>query len=144
MKKFLFLLVLLPTINFAQDKISTTDEEYKYLTEGYKIQQETGSDFKSGYELQKIEENKANGFIITYSLLKHKESNKTKALSIVLTKEKDKKDKIVYLCLPFNNTDLFVKFCKETESLGVSMKMYFDYSIYNVLQKSLDKIANRM
>lgn len=144
MKKLLLLLLLIPVFSIAQDKVSTTDEEYKYLTEGYRIQQETGSDFKLGYELLKIEENKANGYSIKYSLLQETSTKTTKAISIVLTKDKDKKDKVIYLCLPFNNEELFVKYCKATESLGISMKMYFDYSIYNLLQKSMDKMTNRM
>lgn len=32
MKKFLLAMLLFPTLNFAQDKVSTTDKEYKYLT----------------------------------------------------------------------------------------------------------------
>lgn len=144
MKRFLLLLLFIPAFSIAQEKVSTSEEEYKYLTEGYKLQQSNGSDLKSGYEIVKIEENQANGYSITYSLFNHKESQQTKALSIVLTKDKDKKDKMIYLCLPFNNTDLFTKFCKETESLGITMKTYFDYSVYNLLQKSIERMTNRM
>jgi len=143
MKKLLLAILLFPTLNFAQEKISTSEEEYKYLTEGLKIQQQTGTDLKSGYELEKIKEVNSNGFIINYSYFNHISSNETRALSIILTKEKDKKDKVVYLCLPIDNSDLFKRFCEETDKLGLSMKMYFDYSIYMMLSKAINKIKNK-
>lgn len=143
MKKLLLIVLLAPALLFSQNKASTTDEEYKYLTEGYRVQQETGSDFKSGYELKKIDEFTAKNYKATYSILMHKESNQAKALSIVMSKEKDSKDKKIYLCLPFNNDELFKKFYKETESLGLTMSEVFNYTIYNITQKTFERLANR-
>lgn len=144
MKKLvLALTIMFSSFCMAQDKIVTSEEEYNYLTQGYKISLETGSDFKAGYELKKIDEDKLENYSYSYSLLVHKESNKTKAVLITCKKDKEKEDKIVYLCLPFNNGNLFKKFCLETESLGTTMKMYFDYSMYNTLRKAMDKITNK-
>ena len=144
MKKILFLLALtFSGFVFSQEQISTTEEEYNYLTQGYKISLETGSDFKKGYELKKIEEDVYFSFKITYSLLIHSESKKTKAVLITIIKEKDKKDKEEYLCLPINNDKLFKKFTDKTDELGASMKYYFDNSTYKILSKLIDKIANK-
>lgn len=132
------------TFSFSQDnKPVTSIEEYNYLTQGYKLQLETGGDFKAGYELKPIVEDKAGDFTITYSLMNHISSKTTKAVLITLKKAKDKNDKIIYLCLPFNNQDLFQKFFKETENLGISMKMVFEASMYKALSNSFDKISNR-
>ena len=144
MKKLALLIIMTISCNvFAQDKVITTDEEYNYLTKGYELQLQNGSDFKSGYELKKIDEHKSGGFIVTYSLMNELASKTTKAVSIVLTKEKDSKNKVIYLCLPFNNTELLKKFVKDTESLGISMKMVFEASLYVNFARSMDKISNR-
>ena len=143
MKKIFLLLLLVPAINFAQEKITTSEEEYKYLTEGLKIQQETGTDLKAGYELENIKEVTTNGYTVSYSLFNHLESKKTKAISIVLRKEKDKKDKIVYLCLPLNNSELLKKYVTATENLGITMKSYYDLSIAAMFSSSIDKLRNK-
>lgn len=144
MKKIFTLVVaMIFATGFSQEKAVTTVEEYNYLTQGYKLALETGADLKAGYELIKIDEDKIGDFSVSYFIFKNTESKKTKAMLLVLKKDKDKADKVVYLCLPFNNGELFKKFAKETESLGVSMKMYFDYSMYSTLAKSIEKLTNR-
>jgi hypothetical protein len=133
----------MPFLIVAQTKPVTSVEEYNYLTAGYKIQVETGGEFKTGYELQKIDELKANGFITVTSLMKEIATGEIKAVSIVLTKEKDKADKVVYLCLPFNNPELFERFFNDHQNLGLSMKVMMDMTMYFNLSRSFDKIANR-
>jgi hypothetical protein len=140
-KTFLFLTLLVSLISFSQEK--TTNEEYNYLTEGYKISLETGADFKKGYELQKFEEDSYYAYKITYYLFIHSESKKTKAILITIVKDKDKKDKEEFLCLPMNNQELFKKFTDKTDNLGLNMKHYFNYSICKILSKSIEKINNK-
>jgi len=59
MKKIigLFIMVFLFFNAFGQ----TTEEEYNYLTKGYKIQKESGLDMKKGYNLQLFKFYKPNG-----------------------------------------------------------------------------------
>lgn len=135
MKKILFMLLVF-NLGFTQN-VSTTIDEYNYLTQGYKIQLETGGDFKKGYQLNQFEKVNASNFEITYSYLIEEESKKAKAILIVIKKEKDKDDKIRYLCLPFNNKELFLKFYKDYESLGVSMGYFLNISMFNLLGQSL-------
>jgi hypothetical protein len=144
MKKILVVAVaMIFATSFSQEKEVTSLEEYNYLTQGYKIALETGVDFKTGYDLKKIDEDKFGDYSVSYHLFKNLESNKTKAILLVLKKDKDKADKIIYMCLPFNNGDLFKKFAKDTESLGASMQIYFNYSMYNTLAKAMEKLTNR-
>ena len=51
---FIFLLLFKSIV--AQEKITTTDDEYNYLTQGYAEQLQKGLDMKSGYELKKIDQ----------------------------------------------------------------------------------------
>lgn len=146
MKNTVYLLILFCIGNiFAQNNDltnATTLEEYNYLTQGYKISLENGSDFKKGYELKKYDEDKYAAFTITYHLFIHTETKKTKAILIIISKDKSKKDKEEYLCLPINNDDLFKKFIDKTYEIGLNMKHYFGYSTYKILSKSIDKLVN--
>lgn len=144
MKKILLIAILLPTMLLAQEeKAVTTQDEYNYLTTEYKTQLENGSDFLKGYEIKKVDELVLDDFTVKYSLLKDTATNQNKAMSIIISKKKDKKDKIVYLCMPFNNAELFSDFYKKKSGLGISMGMSLDFSIYAILAKALEKVSNR-
>ena len=41
---------------FSQSKTTTTEEEYNYVTKGYKVQIESGLDMKKGYSLKDLGE----------------------------------------------------------------------------------------
>ncbi|WP_421799825.1 hypothetical protein [Haliscomenobacter sp.] len=61
MKFFLSLiLIAFCSISFAQ---GTTQEEYNYVTKGYKIQQESGLDMKKGYSIKLYPETQTNGSV---------------------------------------------------------------------------------
>jgi hypothetical protein len=137
MKKLLFAFLLgFSSIIFAQDKLITSEEEYKFLTKGYKLYLETGSDFKAGYELIKLKEDNTDGYIITYHKFIDSKIKKVKALLIVLQKN----DKITYLCLPFNNNELLKKFIFEVENLDNTTKSLLQASNSVMLSKSLGEI----
>lgn len=139
MKKLLILLLLTVNFSFSQEKIITSPEDYNYLTKELPKQMQLGNGVKDGYELIKIESNNFKEFTYNYFLFSEKETKKTKAILIVVGKN----GKEQVLCLPFNNPELLDEFFKESESLGASMKMYFDKSIYNILSKSMEKLSNR-
>ena len=139
MKKIILLsLMCLSMFSFAQ--VKTTEEDYNYLKDELKKELSLGNKIKEDHKLTLIETNNLDKFKFSYYLYTNTKTNETKAIFIEILKE-DKKN--VDLVLPFNNPVLLERFFNDTEKLGVSMKMYFDKSIYNVLQKSLDKIANR-
>jgi hypothetical protein len=150
MKNFLLLLLLVTGSTFAQDKaaeqpeskIITTEEEYNYLTQGYKIAIETGADMKVGYTLEHMPEIKAGNFTAKYSFLKETATKQTKAVLIVLEKEKGNSDKVVYLCLPFNNGELLKKFYAETQTLGITMMDIFSASFFKFASQAADKACN--
>lgn len=150
MKKIIFgaALVLLSTFSFAQDqpvtkeKVVTTEEEYNFLTQGYAITKKTGGDIKAGYELKAATSQKFEEFEVSYSTFKHVQSNKVKAILIIVKKDKDKDDKIRYLCLPFNNPALLQDFWNTTEDLGLSLGGILRFSLYKTLAEALNDLTN--
>jgi len=140
MKSFaLIALCLLSSIIYSQGKVSTTLEEYNYLTQGYALQLQNGGDMKAGYELVKYDEDSSVKFTMSYFLLKKMDSKKTQAVLIVLKKGEDK---IRYLCLPINNKDLFKKYGEDVMNLGLSMSTMFEASLSRTLAKLLDEKLN--
>lgn len=139
MKKIILLLLLSVSI-FSFSQVKTSEEDYNYLKNELKKELSLGNTIKQDHKLTLIETNNLDKFKFSYFLFTNTKTNETKAIYIDIVKE-DKKQ--VNLVLPFNNPALLDKFTKDAESLGISMKMYFDQSIYNILQKSLEKIANR-
>lgn len=150
MNKIILLLLLVPFFNFAQEqpvkreKAKTTTEEYNYLTQGYKIGLETGQDLKAGYELNHLPETSVDKFKIRYSVFKETKSNHAKAILITLTKIKDSDNKVLYLCLPFNNKELLAKFYDETLGLGLSMNTMFEVSNLAMLSSLWESKENEM
>ncbi len=144
MKKLLFTL-LFPLLAISQDKISTSEEEYNYLTQGYKLHLENGSDLKKGYVLNKVNEyigGMDNQFNISHYYFIETESNKTKAILFIVKKEKGDKDKTKYLCLPINNNELFKKFRIDEVNLGLSMEYLLSSYSMNEFSKTVNKLQN--
>lgn len=147
-------IILLATMfvaTLATAQVSTSEEEYNYLTKGLKIQEEAGlgDQVKKGYELTPLISDEHQNFKIDYFEFKNIAENKTKAILIKLTKVKSGTDKVAYLCMPINNKDLWKKFnysvnpksfdpsglgSSQSEALGISLKRLFP--LY------LDKIHN--
>ena len=138
-------MLLIPVLAISQTaKVSTTDDEYNYLTKGYSLTLENGTDIKAGYELKQIDQDVFGDYSVAYSLFTETSTGKTKAVLITVKKEKGKDDKVRYLCLPIGNQDLLIKFSGEVEKLGISMKIALDASTYNTLSKAFDKVANKI
>lgn len=150
MRKIILVATLL-VAGFINAQVSTTEEEYNYLTKGLKIQEESGlgSEVKKGYELLKFGSIKYHDdFTTDYFEFKNSIENKTKALLIKIIRERD--HKTVFLCLPINNESLFEKFAKSTykapDIIGVGLNgaqlEALKSSIWKALPIYIDKIQN--
>lgn len=140
------LLLLIASImcqfSFSQEKATTTEEEYNYLTIGYEQQIKTGGDMKSGYKLVPIGKPvTASGYTVERYFLKTNE-DVAKAVFIIAKKEKGEKDKLRYLCLPFNNSDLMKKFYNDVSALGITMMEIVEVAVFDLASKSCEKVAN--
>lgn len=86
----------------------TTEEEFNYITKGYKIQLESGLDMKKGYEFKDID-----GWGVNYNSFQRKASFKqlfregeTIPCATLMILERTDTDYKEYLCIPhFESTD---------------------------------------
>lgn len=136
-----FFILFITTLSFSQ----TTNEEYKYLTEGYAAQLENGLDvYKEGYELKQFfTTGNMGGYEFDYYTFKHIADNKLKAVLIVA--KKTKKDKVRYLVIPYENNELILKAYEEYKGLGIMMKETLDFANIMLLGdkiKEVDAINN--
>lgn len=92
---------------FATTKLysqPTTEEEYNYVTKGYKIQIESGLDMKAGYTLKDFGEwslkypDASRGFI--FKGLYRGEETKPCAVMAIYQKKVNEKKKLEYYCIP--------------------------------------------
>ena len=146
MKKILLIAILFASVlcnSQKVEKISTSAQEYNYLSEVYEKSVETGTPLMDGYELKPIYSDVLDQFTVTYSSFIYTQSGKAHAVLITINKDKGDKDKTVYLCLPFNNDALHKKFIAKTSKLGITMKLAFDISMYKTVSNAFDKQANR-
>lgn len=104
-------LITLTALFFFATKLiaQTTEEEYNYLTKGYKIQVESGLDMKMGYKMVLLSTSSNNSPNINrnvefYSLIKTA-TNKQSAV-LMIYKEKNEK---FYYCIPTINSTIEMK-----------------------------------
>lgn len=87
-------------------KAQTTQEEYNYITKGYKVQIESGLDMKKGYTLTDLDTSKLTIGEITRSctfkgLFRNGE---VKPCAVMILYKRLDNDKTYYICIPSNNT----------------------------------------
>lgn len=109
MKKLFALLFLFFTFKaISQTLPPTTEEEYNYVTKGYKIQIESGLDQKAGYEFRKIQTWESTKYTFDFRLLVR---TGTKQMAAIMVIAKSKVwNNIYYLCIPQSNTELMNKY----------------------------------
>lgn len=76
-----------------------TKEEFNYLSKGLKVQEESGLDMKSGYELANISVREIGAYLFEGSVFIEKKDNLYKAISIKVSSKTTKKT-LHYLTLP--------------------------------------------
>jgi|GEM_PF-3169233 len=148
MKKVLVLAMLLCVgLGFGQEKeatekITTSIEEYNYLTKGYADDVSKGRDIKNGYELKEFYtfDNENINFSFTYHKFIETATNKTKAVLVVAKKKS--KNKVKYLCIPFNNKELLEDSATDAAALGITMTAVYNRLNYINLSSLLNTKFN--
>ncbi len=102
MKKITFLLLFLTTFSYSQ--VSTTIDEYNYLTKGYKIAVDSGLDLKKGYGFREVSTHNEANYKFTFNQFVRTDTNKVCA--IMVTAYSKFWGNFYYLCIPINNSDL--------------------------------------
>lgn len=129
MKKMFYLLLLLFTGSlFAQPTISTpilptSEEEYNYLSKGYKIQLESGLDMKKGYYIEDMPILKNHMRLNIDNVIKDvvrqsafkllfREGEKRPCAILLIQTRKDNNVQS-YFCIPSYSSDLWPKFYED-------------------------------
>lgn len=109
MKKLLFILFFCGIGSTYAQQVSTSEEEYNYLTKGYPAGLETGADIKNGYTLKKIDETSFSYCKVVFYEFSETSSGTIKAY-LLQRIDTDKPKKTRWYCLPINNEVLMKKF----------------------------------
>lgn len=113
--------LLLCQTAFSQDIKSapTTEEEYNYLTKGYKIQIESGLDMKNGYELEDMGEFDMGNNKFTFKALVRQSKNHVAAVLVIIYDKYYKRTN--FLCIPHSNQELLEKYFLQINSMSSEM-----------------------
>ena len=103
MKRITFLLLLLSSLAYSQ--VSTTSDEYNYLTKGYKIAMESGLDLKKGYGF--IEVSTYDDPLYSFSFNQFVRTNNNEVCAIMVSAYSKLWGNKYYYCIPLNNLDLY-------------------------------------
>lgn len=152
MKKLFIILIagltLSPTL-YSQDYQSapTTEEEYNYVTKGYKTQIESGLDMKKGYKFQELGEEAIGDYEFTIMCLIRTSSNEVAAL-LIKTKSENS-GKTYYFCIPHDNSDLSERYFKDLSGWDYGITKAYSYflstklgdivAVANEIEKKLKK-----
>jgi len=132
---FFPLLLFFVTLNSFGQKMfvpptQTTDEEYNYLTKGYKIQTESGLDMKKGYKFQSMETITENNYSFQYQALIREGKNEVAGISVIIRiKYAIGAPKIYYLCVPVRNPQLLERYANDLNTIDErAIKPFLKYT----------------
>lgn len=95
---------LITTIAFGQKfkmPLPTTEEEYNYMTKGYKVQIENGLDMKKGYKITDLPENRIGQYSFAFKALVRVDSKEV--AGIIVIAKSNVSGKTYYLGIPHQN-----------------------------------------
>ncbi len=105
----------------------TTEEEYNYLTKGYRVQIESGLDMKKGYAFIDHGEVKQGYYTFQFKNLLREEKNELAGI-LVITKS-EISGKSYYICIPINNTELLGRYYNDINAWDESLTTAYCYVI---------------
>lgn len=119
----LMLVVTLSNLTYSQNQetepISTTIDEYNYMTKGYKMQQTSGLDMKKGYNIENIKTLLRGNYSFSFKALIRTEENQLAGILIIGHSDVSGRD--YYLGMPINNRQLQLEFERDIRNWDESM-----------------------
>jgi hypothetical protein len=147
MKKLFLILIASFTLNsniYSQDinpSAPTTEEEYNYVTKGYKVQTESGLDMKKGYDFGEIAEETIGDYKFTVMCLIRVPKKEVAAL-LVKTKSANS-GKTYYFCIPHDNLELSERYYQDLSGWDYNITKAYSYLISTKLSEIV-ALANEM
>ncbi len=137
LKKLLVLITLITCFNtYGQSckTLGTTQEEYNYITKGYKVQIQSGLDMKKGYDVKLLNSYEIDGRkVVYYELIK--DGKDLRAIMSIFT---GKDGKTSYFCIPLGDCDKLLY-----NSYLSAIQLGIDNTVaLNIYQYSLTKVLN--
>lgn len=96
----------------------TTEEEYNYLTKGYKIQAESGLDMKKGYLIRDMGAWKEGNYSFEFKALIREVADELAGIMVIVKADSWSGISTYYLCIPINNPDLMKLYHDRLSSLS--------------------------
>ncbi len=143
MKRTILLLAftLITNLSFSQTNENqnkeikgTTIEEYNYMTKGFKIQQSSGLDMKSGYSIDNIASIVRGNYTFSFNALIRVEEKELAGILIIANSQVSGRD--YYLGMPMNNEQLQTIFEKDIKSWDESMTTAYAQSLSKLYSKT--------
>ena len=150
--KTIYILVLLFFLSFAlhsqtspagsAENISTTTEEYNYLTKGYKIQLSSGLDMKQGYSFERLAIITKGRYKFDFQAFFRSESNQLAGIMIIANSEVSGRD--YYLAMPIENSELRKRFEQDVRSWDESMTTAFAQALGELYSNNLSYYVSKI
>lgn len=120
---------------------ATTEKEYNYLTVGLKNQIANGYDTIDGYLLQNCMDQKIGAYNFDIKYLVDKNTDKLKALSVVI--KSDVTGKTHYVCVPLKNQILTERYWQLLNLFEPPMAKSFAYAMSTLYTQTMAKTKEK-
>lgn len=126
--KQLFLLLCVISYTFASSQIkkgTTSEEEFNYMSKGYKAQIESGLDMKTGYTVDSGTDIKSGTYNFTYIKFFKITTNENVLVGTIVKAKSNNYGNTYWFCIPVNNDILLKKSFIEINKLDEPMTTAF-------------------
>ncbi len=116
------------TNSFVEEQSSvppTTEEEYNYMTKGYKVQVESGLDMKKGYVMEDTSPIIRGNYEFTVKFLKRESTNQLAGVLIVA--KSNVSGNSYYMGLPINNSELLTRYYSNLSQWDRAMLLEYTF-----------------
>jgi len=145
MRRLFLLLAFVSVTAFGQNPVDepkgTSEEEYNYLTKGYKIQLESGLDMKKGYILKDMGEWEEGSYGFKFKALIREEAEEIAGILVIAKSDSWTGVSTYYLCIPINSPDLLKRYNENLSSISFIalpyakvLSLYFAQTFYTVAE----------
>ncbi|WP_269684559.1 hypothetical protein [Flavobacterium lacustre] len=131
MKKITLLFLLFTAFSYSQ----TTEQEYNYLTKGYKETVSKGLDLKQGYELQDFYKYSETLYTFDFKLFVNQKTKKNSAILVIANSKMW--NNYYYLCIPIGNPDLYQRYQKDLTPWDSMILQSYSTALSQILSISL-------
>ena len=121
------IIILTSTNAISQSDNPTTEIEYNYITNGYKIQKESGLDMKVGYSFMDM--NKVTIGTYTYDVKALIRNEKFEIAGLMVVTTSSSWGNTYYFCIPIGNSELNERYFNQLNTWDKAITTPYAYMI---------------